>query len=108
MTHSVTRRGDFVVFSPGVDIDSSNFPELEEKVSDLIKEGNLNIILDFSQITHVDSSGIGVLIRIHRQLKEKGGRLVLAACNEHLRKIFYLVKFNEHLTITATLDEAFI
>lgn len=43
-----------------------------------IQQGVKHVRLDMSDVTYIDSSGLGVLVTIHKLTKEAAGQLVLA------------------------------
>ncbi|MBQ0038200.1 MAG: STAS domain-containing protein [Clostridiales bacterium] len=48
----------------------------------------LKMILDFKDVTFMDSSGIAVVIRMRQRMRELGGCLVLQKVNAQPRKVF--------------------
>lgn len=45
-------------------------------------------ILDFSEVTFIDSSGVAVVINAHRNIKSIGGHLLLTGIADQPRKVF--------------------
>jgi anti-sigma B factor antagonist len=64
---------------------------LREKVKSLLAEGKKNIVLNLSNVTLIDSSGLGALVAAYSSAKSGGASLRL--CNLG-------AKFNELLQIT--------
>jgi len=50
---------------------------LRDAVQDLLARGNTKVILNLSQVEHIDSAGIGELVRSHTSLRKAGGQLKL-------------------------------
>ena len=46
-------------------------------LQDLIAEGRVNLLLDFSQVGALDSQGIAALVRATVSARKRGGRLLL-------------------------------
>ena len=73
-------------------IDISTSTGFKSKVLSLIEEGEKIICLDFTDVTGVDSSGLGKLLLFQKQLAEKDGKLrIRNVKSEYVRKIFSLV-----------------
>jgi len=106
MRMHTTQEGDARIVAPLEDIDQNTSPILEKEMKTAINEGCQRIILDFSRVTYIESSGIGAIVRAHRLMKEKGGAIVLGGCNEGMQKIFKLVNFQRYFKITGSLQEA--
>lgn len=48
------------------------------------------LILDFSGLTFMDSSGIGVILGRYRVLRERGGSVAVIHMNNHVSRIFHM------------------
>ena len=53
-------------------------PALREEVMGRMTEGS-NVLFDLSNMVHIDSSGLGVLVQVLQKAKAGGGKVVLAA-----------------------------
>jgi anti-sigma B factor antagonist len=51
--------------------------KLRGTIDDLMGRGDVNFILDLAEVPMVDSSGIGLLVRLLTSLKQRGGYLKL-------------------------------
>ena len=65
------------------------------------------LILDLTQTTHLDSSGVRVLFAVAERLQDRHQRLVLVATREAvLRRVVALTKLDDLVPLVATVDEA--
>ena len=48
------------------------------------------LILDFSGLTFMDSSGIGVILGRYRLMRERGGSVAGIHMNDHVSRIFHM------------------
>ena len=48
------------------------------------------LILDFSGLTFMDSSGIGVILGRYRLMRERGGSVAVIHMNDHVSRIFHM------------------
>ncbi len=88
----VERMEEETVVYPEGRIDISTAGDFKNQVNSLMEEGINNICLDFSQVTGIDSSGLGKLLLFQKQLSEKGGKLrIRNISSEYVKKIFSLV-----------------
>ncbi len=64
----------------GGQISQARFPGPTDPLLDLLgPDGHaLSVRLDLGEVDHVDSSGVGWLVGVHRRFQEAGGRLVLS------------------------------
>ncbi len=66
-------------------------PELRDKLQNLAAQGHRFFLLDCSQISVVDSQGIGGLVRDWLSLKSRGGKLKLLNPSVRLREALQIV-----------------
>lgn len=65
-----------------------------------------NIVLDLSQMTHIDSSGLGVLVQLLQRATSRGGAVKLAALQPHPRIVFDITKVYRVFEIFDTAEAA--
>ena len=64
---------------------------MREKIDEsVIQSGAKTLVLDFSLVTFMDSSGIGLVMGRFRLMQENGGELVLQNLPAPLRKVMKL------------------
>lgn len=82
----------------------------EQALSDAHTEaGNLGatvLILDFTNLAYMNSSGIGLLVTTLIRAQRQGQRLVAIGLDEHYRQIFALTRLDEAIAIHPTLERA--
>jgi anti-sigma B factor antagonist len=104
-TQSRQESGVLVVRSDGQLI-VGNRHELKTLVQNALAAGERKFLLDFSHTGYIDSSGLGALVTIARQVRELGGELRLAGLNDDLRSLFELTKLDTLFQISDTRDRA--
>lgn len=82
-----------------------------KKLKDLfnlkIDEGARVLLLDLSATTHIDSSGLAVLISTQaRLMKQLKGALIVYSIPNSISKIFELTRLDKLITLSIDLDEA--
>lgn len=69
-------------------------------------EGSANLLLDLSKMTHIDSSGLGLLVRALQKARAAGGEVRLACLQAHPRIVFDITKVFRVFEIFDTVEEA--
>ena len=64
------------------------------------------VLLDLSQTSYIDSSGISYLLGVNKRFKQVGGRLVLHSAPPSVMQVFKLLKIQSVLNIVADEAEA--
>jgi anti-anti-sigma factor len=77
----------------------SDGPYLRQKVKDFIDAGTRKLIIDFSDVPYIDSTGLGFLAGARVTAQNAGTRMVLANLNVHVRKILDDVKLSPFFVI---------
>jgi anti-sigma B factor antagonist len=88
------------------EIDLACSPELREILDVHAQAKRPALLLDFAEVTYVDSSGLATLVEYVRKVQDFGGRLALAAVNTRVQTILDLVRLSEIFPIYPTLAEA--
>jgi len=65
-----------------------------------------DIIVDLTDLNYMDSSGLGVLIGLHKQCKLNGKKLKIFGLSKQLKELFVLTSLNKILNIYDTLEDA--
>lgn len=82
------------------EIDIYTAGSFKESVENAIDDGNKQIILDLSELSYIDSTGIGVLIELRKEGAEKNSTIVLKKPRKNIMKLFTLTGINQIFTIT--------
>jgi len=88
------------------EIDLSNSSELRTLLQQHVKAKCPALVLDFTEVTYIDSSGLATIIEYLKHARVFDGRIALAHVNERVRTIFELVRLHEFLPIHPTVAEA--
>ena len=74
---------------------------LKDKVQSLIQQGQNRIVLDLSNVSYVDSAGLGELVQAYATTKNRGGALKLQGVTKRLRDLLVVTKL---LTVFDSFD----
>lgn len=70
------------------------------------REGAPTIILDFSGVPYLDSSGLGCLVSAYTSCSKAGRRVALTGVNQRVRKVFEITKVEQLFLMFPTLADA--
>jgi stage II sporulation protein AA (anti-sigma F factor antagonist) len=76
-----------VVIRPVGEIDYSSIPRLKDALASATRAGANDVIVDLSEVTFIDSSGLDILLHAHQRQRSSGGRLVLRAVNATIKRL---------------------
>jgi len=67
---------------------------VREQLIGLLEEGIIHLTIDLSGLEYVDSSGLGVLISIHKRCLQKGGKMVITGLRGMVEELFRLTRLD--------------
>jgi anti-anti-sigma factor len=88
------------------EIDVATYPALRTALDDLHKGGFCRIIVDLSEVTYCDSTGIGVLAMYAKRLLDAGGRLEVTGLRPDVAEIFTIAGLTAVVPAFATVELA--
>jgi len=77
---------------------------LEDEIDRLL-EKTKKVILDFSEVSYLSSSGLRVLLSIRKETENQGG-LVLINLIDIVRKIIEVAELDDYFHLAGSLDDA--
>jgi anti-sigma B factor antagonist len=69
-------------------------------------ESTRAVLLNFSDLDYMNSSGIGLLVTLLIRAQRQKQRLLACGLDDHYRQIFELTRLNEAISIYSSEDEA--
>lgn len=106
MAFQVRKSGDVMVIDIEGQLIVGNRQELKQKILDALGTGERKFVVNFSDTSYIDSSGLGVLVSLSKKIREQEGVLRLASLNEDLRTLFELTKLDTLFEIADSREEA--
>ena len=64
------------------------------------------IVVDLSRVQFMDSSGCAILLRAHKELATRGGRLAVCEVSQPVRALFDVLRLRSVLHVLTTREEA--
>ena len=102
---STTRDEGVFVLSPIGSIDAHTYAVLEEKVDEILAQKPDVIIFDMEFADYISSTGIRVLLKTKKALKETDGRMVFMNLQPQIQKVFDILKAIPSLKVFASIEE---
>ena len=102
---SSTKRPGVITLSPIGSIDAHTYTILEEKVDEALKQTPDVIIFDMEFADYISSTGIRVLLKTKKALKETNGQMVFMNLQPQIQKVFEILKAIPTLKVFASIEE---
>lgn len=89
------------------ELDHHSAEEVRNKIDDRLDRDNFNkLILDFSSVSFMDSSGIGVVIGRYKKLNLKSGSICIVKVNDSVKRVFELSGMFKIIKIYDSVQQA--
>jgi len=79
---------------------------MTESLNEKLEEGFKQIIINLSDLQHINSSGLGVLITLLTKARKVGGEVVLANPSTYIQNLLLITKLNTIFQIHTSTEEA--
>ena len=76
-------------------IDQAYIQELQESIMVVIEQSREKLILDFCNVTFMSSAALGFLIKIHKRVCERHGKLELYHIDPKIYEVFKIMKLTK-------------
>jgi anti-anti-sigma factor len=96
------------VIEPHGEIDLSTAGELEERASAVLALDKRCVIVDLEDVGFMDSTGIGVLVSLQRELEERDGSLIVACPDPAVARVFEITGLTESLNVQTSRRDALV
>ena len=94
------------VVQVGGELDMDTGPRLHDFLQEVTDGGTERVVLDFADVTFMDSSGLGVLMVWFKELVDQGGRLCVAAAREPVEYVLRVAAVDQVLGVYESVDAA--
>ena len=89
------------------ELDQASSENLKFRVNEIIDKYYVkHIILNFENLSFMDSSGIGFIIGRYSQIKKRHGKIIICSMNEIIERIFNLSGLKRICMVASCEEEA--
>ena len=88
------------------DIELSNASQLKSDLRSACEQDACRVVVDMSEVTFIDSTGIGVLVGALKRTREQNGSFALICPQPRVRRVFEITGLLQVMPLFNTIDEA--
>ncbi|MBE6034673.1 anti-sigma F factor antagonist [Aminipila sp.] len=100
-------KDDVLIVSIVGDLDHHQATQAREEIDRTIEAfKSKNLIMDFSKVEFMDSSGIGVVMGRYNKVKERGGEILIIGCSKYVKLILEMAGIFTIMSCCESLNEA--
>jgi len=100
------REGEAAVVALQGEVTVFSSPALRDRLREVMEEGPGRIVLDLSGVQYVDSSGVATFVETLRQMRGRGGDMMLAGASQRVRGVIEIARLDTLFPMTDSVEEA--
>ena len=105
MQIATTSGSDRYVIAVSGEVDLATSPALDAAIIDAIESGTSALAIDLTDVSFMDSSGLGVIVRGLKRCREADKDLDLVITNDRVLKVFGITGLDQVIPIHASIED---
>ena len=105
MQISTTPGSDRYVITVSGEVDLATSPELDTAIIAAIESGTSSVAINLTDVSFMDSSGLGVIVRGLKRCREADKDLDLVITNERVLKVFGITGLDQVIPIHDSIED---
>lgn len=93
------------IIEPKGILDGTKTADFQYQIEQSIESGAHTILVDFSNVTFMDSSGLGALVKAWKAVDASGVEFFLCSINEQIKMLFELTSMDSYFSILKNRQE---
>ena len=85
--------------SGSIELDIENQSQFINIIDSLFEEGNVQVLLDMTNISYIDSSGLWALFEGHKKAAQNNGNLALLSPTKDVSRVLDITKMSSKMKI---------
>lgn len=86
------------------EIDAYTAPDLREALFPLSDKEQVRMVVDLTEVSYMDSTGLGVFVGIFKNIRSKSGELRLIGLSGRLKRLFEITGLAEIMDINSEIE----
>ncbi|MDR3238596.1 MAG: STAS domain-containing protein [Clostridiales bacterium] len=87
------------------EVDIFNSTDMKKSLTDLINEKNTDLVLDCKRLDYVDSTALGALVGVLKNVKSYGGSMHLRNVKPSLLKLFKITNLDKVFVMEGDVND---
>lgn len=108
-SYNIIPKTDFILLElKGELLDAFASKEMLDKIDEILNQQKevKNIIIDLHQLNFINSTGLGILIKVLTKARNTGGEVIITRVEKRIKDLLVITKLNSVFKVVNTLKEA--
>ena len=106
MNIEVTQAGNIKVLHCGGSLDADSVAGFKKLAYDLVNDGSTRFVIDCTNLSFIDSMGLGVLISLLRRVRQREGDVKVASLTDEVKTIFEITRLHRLFDVCSDSNSA--
>jgi len=106
MNIKIEKQNEVLICIPEGEINIHNSPHLRKAFDGIIKNNEKKVVVDFSLVSFLDTSGLATLIEMLHRIQKIGGHFKLCRLDTNITKMFGMLKLDQFFELYETRENA--
>ena len=102
---STRRHGDRAVVRVGGEIDLETAPQLGDHALEALRDVSPHLVIDLSDVTFMDSTGLKVLVTVRQRADLAGGSLAVTGASRTVLRLLSLTGLDQAFPLYDTVED---
>ncbi len=89
-----------------IELDIENQAHFVEMVNNVLEEGSKKVIIDMSNVSYIDSSGLWALFEGHKKAMAHNSQLILLNPSKDVKRVLDITKMSEKMGVFTSEKDA--
>ncbi len=101
-----TQKDITILYPAGKIVLGDGDQELGDAVRNVLDQGARKLVINFSKVSYLDSSGVGELVGCYTAIKNRGGELRICGLNARISSLIRMTSLHSVFSVMDTEDDA--
>ena len=106
MEIAIDKERNYTILKIKGDVDLYSSPQVRKQILALANKKHANILVDFLEVTYMDSSGVATLVEALQLTNKNGGKLRLFNLGQPIKDVFELSRLDRVFEIYDNEEQA--
>jgi anti-sigma B factor antagonist len=103
ITVDVKEKDSSVEVKVSGEIDAYTAPQLREKLFPISEKEGVEIVVDLSDVSYMDSTGLGVFVGVFKKVRSNNGKFQLIGLSDRLKRLFEITGLADIIDINSKI-----
>jgi anti-sigma B factor antagonist len=101
---NINEDGKTVRVQVGGELDAYTAPKLREELFPLTEKEEVNMVIDLSKVSYLDSTGLGVFVGVFKNVRSNNGKFKITGLSDRLMKLFEITGLANIIDLETQLE----